>query len=288
MSNMGNATPETYRAHVYDTIWAALVKSDGTLRAVVDTPPSEITIYPNPTWSGLKYGNLMYDRMYRLASVIEPQQALGLLWVAAVPRGKAVIDSRGVYETLRNAGVPLSAMISPDLLAIAPKTGASGLVYLLPLTLEENELAGLRQLVNAKFPVVCLLPPDADALKGQLPAGVTIIEWPKALSPDEVSRLAGQIHTATGTVLRASEGVCLYGFRAQGRTFIVVQNMWPAARRVNVSFTAKASGLKQPVTAIDLNTNNKIPTAIAADNIIVDVPIAPWDATLIECVSNAE
>lgn len=284
MNNMGNASAESYRAHVYDTLWASSVLPDGTLRAVVDTPASEITIYPNSTWSGLKYGNRLFERMYRLADVIEAQRAFGLLWVPPVPRGKTDVDARGLFETLRNAGVPFSAMMNDSLLAMAPKTGACGIVYLLSAAPETAELASIRQLAEAKYPVICLLPPDSTGVKDLLPAGVTVLDLPKELSPESAHMLVTKINAAAHPPLTATDGACLYGFCAHKRIFLVVQNMWDHPHTIRVTLDTKAGGVTGALTAINLNDNTPLAPVAAPNGYTLDIPLGAWDAALVECV----
>lgn len=289
MRNMGQAAPESYRSHAYDTIWSATVRPNGSLRAVVDTPPSEVLHYAAPTWNGLKFGNRLYDRMYRLAGVIEPQQALGLLWVAPVHRSITPnpTDPRVVYETLRNLGVPLSATIGPELLELAPRTGAGGLVYLVPKELNANESKALGALVGQGFPVLCLVTPATDAVRAQLPSQVKVIDWPEVLPPQEARKLAEKIKSATGKALEATDGTCVYGFKAAGRTFVVVQEMWGRPRSVHVDVTEKAANLDGVVGAVNLNDNSKLEVARAKGKLEVTVPLGPWDAVLLVLASPA-
>lgn len=288
MANMGNATPETYRAYAYDTVWAASVKPDGTLRAVVDTPVSEVLNFPNPPYSGLKYGNILYDRIYRLASVVEPQQALGVLWVAPIGgRTPATVDGRALYETLRNNGVPLSAAISPEYLSVAPKTGAAGLVYLLPPQLKADDLKALRDLARQKFPVVCLVAADAKAAAAQLPLSFTVVKLPTVFSPGEAQRMATSINEATGRALTASAGVCVYGFRAVQRAFVVAQNMRPHAREVEVEVDDKAAGVAGATRAVSLNDNSELVVNKTAGRTKVKILLGPWDAVLVVLVPSA-
>ena len=280
MSNAGNATPETYRAHAYDTIWAATVRPDGTLRAVVDTPPSEITIYPNQPWSGLKFGNLLYNQMYQLATVAEPQQALGLLWMAR-PASAVQPDARTVYETLCNAGVPLSAMIGGEFLEVAQKTGAAGVVCYATEKLDPREAARLGALAAAKLPVVCLVPPGSADVKATLPAGVTAVDLPAQFSPEAVRGVAQVIGAASGDVLSAGDGTCVYGFHAQGRAFVVVQNMWGTARSVKLRLAAGAAAIAGDAAAVNLNDNTPLATRTDAGTIELNVPVQPYDAVLV-------
>ena len=299
MSNAGNATPETYRAHAFDTIWSATVRPDGTLRAVVDTPPSEVTNCPNSVWSGLKFGNLLYNQMYRLATVMEPQQAVGLLWVACSAHANAPQPgARAVYEMLRNAGVPLSAMISSEFLQAAPRTGASGLVYLVSGKLDAQEAAQLAALAAEGMPVACIVPAGVDGLRESLPAGVTAVDLPGQLSPEALRALARatcpphgfgrRVGQATGRGLAADEGACIYGFRAQGRTFVIVQNMWSTARTVKLHLDARTAMIAGDPVAVDLNGNTPLTVHAAAGAFDVDVPVGPWDAVLVMLGSAAK
>ena len=103
MRNMGNCTPETFRAFASETVWGAAVRPDGTLRSILDTPYSELEI---GAATGLNAGNRIYNQTYRLGAFVEPERALGLLWVAVGER-ETRLSSRQVFETLRDSGVPL-------------------------------------------------------------------------------------------------------------------------------------------------------------------------------------
>jgi len=79
----------------------------------------------------------------------------------------------------------------------------------------------------------------------------------------------------------ASPGVCITAFRANGRTFAVVQNMWPVDRDVTVTLPL-APGIKSSsLAAFDLD-------AVAADSVTADgggmnvkAHIGPWDSHLV-------
>lgn len=282
MRNAGNASPESYRAHVYDTIWSAAVRPDGTLRAMLDTSPGEpVSAHGNPPYSGLKLGNRIFNQAYRLADVMEPQQAIGLLWTCYSPNSGDGLDVRSACETLRNASVPLSAMIGTQNLLAAPKTGAAGLIYLLPPWAKPEELENLAALARRKFPIIVIAAPGTEEMVRQLPKNVKIVNHPPEWTVETASAVAKLIKEATGDVLNADDGTCVYGFRAQGRAFVIVQNMWAEQRRITLRLKARTAGMERAGSAVDLNDNMLMAIRQTNDIIEVAVPVRPWDAALV-------
>ena len=178
-------------------------------------------------------------------------------------------------------------MIGPQSLSVAPKTGAAGLVYLLPTTLDADELKALRALARKKFPIVCLAAPDVKDVVAKLPPGLTVVELPAEFSPDEAQRMAAAINDATGRALTASEGVCVYGFSAVDRVFVVAQNMWPHVREVEVEVDDKAAGLAGAMRAVNLNDNSELMVDRTRGRTKVKVALGPWDAALVLLAPSA-
>jgi hypothetical protein len=285
--NKGNATAEEYRAEAYDTLYSAAVRPDGTLRVTLDTPTSETALYPNAPASGLKEGNRMYDRLYRLGSVLGPESALGLLWVAPVQRatpGDKQPDSRTVYEALRNNGVDLAAMVSPQFLSATSKTGAAGIVWLLPNAIKPDEIVGLKQAMASGLAVVAIAAPEQTQAVSQLPPGVKLFMLPAGfleasrLTPEEASSLAANVVRATNCPVTVGDGACVSAFRALDRTFLIVQNMRPYAVN-DVKVTLRAAGASK--RAFDIDAATALPVRSIAPGLEITATLGPWDAHMI-------
>ncbi|HUU70172.1 MAG TPA: hypothetical protein VM186_11645, partial [Planctomycetota bacterium] len=80
----------------------------------------------------------------------------------------------------------------------------------------------------------------------------------------------------------------IYGFRAQGKTFVIVQNMWSTARTVKLHLDARTAMIAGDAVAVDLNGNVPLTVHGGAGAFDVDVPVGPWDAVLVMLGSAAK
>jgi hypothetical protein len=291
-----SGTVEATRFHHYDRAWRGILWNDGAYRS-----PYFAGYKGNPNLSYLMTQNdwnnfwLIEERQ----SLIVPEEPIGVGLVMSTIRfadpnhirfsasnifqnSPDALGMARVFQRLNDAGLSISFAANAQ--TLSRWKGSAPLIILSPEVFAADELAALEEVHQrgarmVAFTAVDALPERIAVLFQR--SGALVRIPPASLSAGQAEQIVQQLQELLDPPLMFPRGVAGYGFRMQGATFVVVQNLLSEGRTTEVRLRAASSANTR---AIALNDHCKLQVQSDGKYLLIRVPLRPGDADLVAIV----